>query len=480
MPGAALANLQQPPPQQYALPLANIGSAIGSGGLAAMGGRPGANPYLTGLDDQQRSLFYQKLHAQQEQDRRMDRAFAHNRTLLTMERDTIGQMEDGPLKTKLAGQYAQRLGQFMGNPLYGAIGADIARKKLTPDQINNVLSMGAKKVDPNLIALQTGVPVEKVSTLLKMDPKYLERLGADDQASRDAKEVERKLKATELLAKQKDLNLPIELKRGSPEFVERVQAIYRKQNNGAEFVDGDGASRARASQAALDEIQMNKERIERMKAQFSLEKGLALLAARPVKPANAMTMMQKTKELGKIEGYDKLMSSSNEIRAMLPELDKLGVMAKGDDLLSQGKAQANMALFAAANPTVKRFKLLWPAFEVGQVSRGYFDEKNARQKQAFEEQLGITKGLPTRKAMEDYLDMLDGLTVDQMRTTIKRYETLGAPEDLIQAAQDVYAPWSHVKPRSTPNTSGAATPSGPLAAPRKVYNPKTGQIEVVQ
>jgi hypothetical protein len=428
-------------------------------------------------------MFYQQLHLQSQRDREAERAFKQNATTLTIEKGVLESLPEGPLRARVADSYAKKLSAFTGNPLYGELGAALATKKVSPEAVSRVMAMGAQKIDPNLIALQTGVPVEKVTTILGMDPKTLEKMGIESEAARKDKEVARTLKATELLTKQRDLNLPLELKRGSPEFVERVQAIYRKQNNGKEYVDGDGASRSQAAQAALNEIDMKRERLERLKADLSLEKGLALLAAKPVKPANAMTLPQKTKELGKIEGYDKLMSSSNEIRALLPELDKLGVMAKGDSWFAQSKASANMELFARSNPAVKRFKLLWPAFEVGQVSRGYFDEKNARQKQAFEEQLGITKGIPSRKAMEDYLDMMDGLTVDQMRTTIKRYETLGAPEDLIQAAQDVYAPWSHVKPRPASGVGRAEqTPpgaGGPLAAPRKVYNPKTGQIEVV-
>lgn len=275
MPGAALANLQQPPPQQYALPLANIGSAIGSGGLAAMGGRPGTNPYLTGLDDQQRSLFYQQLHAQQEQDRRTDRAFAQNKTLLTIEKGVLDSLEEGPLKDKLAQQYAQRLSQFTGNPLLGGVGAALATKKLSTEQLNGVLMDGAQKMDPQLIAMRRQIPVDKVQQILSLDPKYLERLGADDARTLKSKALDLQIKEATLAEK----TFP-ELKK-DPMLTTTVLSAHRQLTGGKDYTEGTDESRAAAYRMGV--LQQRKDELAKFEQEQAIKfkYNLALQQAKP-------------------------------------------------------------------------------------------------------------------------------------------------------------------------------------------------------
>lgn len=247
-PQAALANiqapLQQPAPQQYALPLANIGSAIGSGGLAAMAGRPGANPYLQQLDDQQRSLFYQQIHAQQEQDRRTDRAFAQNKTLLTIEKGVLDSLEEGPLKAQLANQYAQRLSQFTGNPLLGGIGSALATKQLSMEQLNGVLADGAQGMDPKLISMKYKISPQKVQEILQVDPKLLERMGADSAEKRKRVLAENRLKQIQ------SIEAEYPAIKGHPEMIQTMMDAHAKLNMGKSFDEGTDESRRQAYEIA--------------------------------------------------------------------------------------------------------------------------------------------------------------------------------------------------------------------------------------
>src|SRR5689334_5110821 len=98
-PPAALSHIMQAP----VYPQANVGSAIGSGGLSAMGGHPGANPYLSGLQQQQTSLFYQQLNQQyqklaveKQRAAEEDRAFRKNATTLNIEKGVLDSLPEGP------------------------------------------------------------------------------------------------------------------------------------------------------------------------------------------------------------------------------------------------------------------------------------------------------------------------------------------------------------------------------------------------
>jgi hypothetical protein len=481
-PQAALQNIMTPPMQP------NIGLAAGSGMLAGLAGQQG-NPYLSGVAQGNKDQFYQQLNMQREQRAQVDSAFRRNKDLLTIYGDVLGNLDEGPARDKVAKDYAGLVGKLSGplgagsggGQVVGDIAQALATKKVSTEQVSQIVAMGGKKINPNLIALQTSVPLAKVQQILKTDPKLLEQLGSDDAAARADKEVKRKLDAATLLEKEAGAKLPIELKRGSPEFVERVVALHRKQNNGQEYTDGTPESRTKANDAALAAIDARKAAEEARKNEDSLNKALQLLGARTAtKPASKMTFPQKTKEMKQLEGYDKIMASINELEALRPELKKQGVFSEGDDLYHTTLAASNMALFSASNSAVKRFKILWPAFEIGQVSRGYFDEKAARQKQAFEEQLGLTKHLPTDEAFGDYLAMMKGLVADQMRATIKRYETLGAPDDLLDAARETYAPWSDVPTRE--KSKGPAASTGPLGAGKATmrWNPQTQSLEPVK
>ena len=147
-PPAALSNIMQgASPMTPISPMANMGSAIGSGGLAAMAGHPGANPYLSGLQDQQRSMFYQQLHLQSQRDREAERAFKQNASLLTIEKGVLESLPEGPLRARVADSYAKKLSAFTGNPLYGELGAALATKKISTEDINGILMDRAQKID---------------------------------------------------------------------------------------------------------------------------------------------------------------------------------------------------------------------------------------------------------------------------------------------------------------------------------------------
>src|SRR5690348_3815269 len=174
-PPAALSNIMQSPlqgaspmtsPMTPVNPMANIGTAIGSGGLAALGGHPGTNPYLSGLQDQQRSMFYQQLHLQSQRDREAERAFQHNATTLTIEKGVLESIPEGPLRARVAESYAKKLSAFTGNPLYGELGAALATKKISTEDLNGILMDGAQGMTPQLIAARHNVPPDKVQQIL--------------------------------------------------------------------------------------------------------------------------------------------------------------------------------------------------------------------------------------------------------------------------------------------------------------------------
>ncbi len=466
MPGAALANLQQPPPQQYALPLANIGSAIGSGGLAAMGGRPGTNPYLTGLDDQQRSLFYQQLHAQQEQDRRTDRAFAQNKTLLTIEKGVLDSLEEGPLKDKLAQQYAQRLSQFTGNPLLGGVGAALATKKLSTEQMNGVLMDGAQKMDPQLIALRHQIPVDEVKQILAIDPKTLERLGADDQRTRESKILDFKIKEATLAEKEHP-----ELK-GDAREVHLMLATHQKLF-GKDYQQGDTQSRAKAYDLAHAQYQAEEERKLRIKSQLDMEKAIEvamiraqtqaqLAANRPLSP------LQKTKAL---EPLTKARGTMEAVRKLEDIVDQIpeDALPQSENIASQLWAKYKRNSKYPGNTAIQQFEQWWGPVAIGQIDRGMFDEKGLRAIQAFTKQVGMVDNLPPRQAIKDYLGTIKTHLTNKMGSDISDMEDLNYPPDVVGVAKKTVGPYL---PKSLePKT----LPSSPLTPPADLtYDIKTG------
>jgi hypothetical protein len=192
MPQAALANIMQPPMQ------ANIGLAAGSGSLAALpgGAGVGANPYLSGVNQQNKDQFYQQLNMQREQrarqaqqDQRADREFARNQAMLTIEEGVLSKMDpSSPLYPKVAGDYAKQLSQFTGNPLYGQLGSDIATKKLAPEEANEILAQAKTGMSPELITqLHPNIPPARIKGLLTADPKMMERWGVENEEARQTR-----------------------------------------------------------------------------------------------------------------------------------------------------------------------------------------------------------------------------------------------------------------------------------------------------
>jgi hypothetical protein len=130
-PQAALANIMQPPMQ------ANIGLAAGSGSLAAMpgGAGVGANPYLSGVNQQNKDQFYQQLNMQRLKDQQAERQMRLNEANLKV---AEGLLESPDEDVRAAGANAKgRVMTQMGIPTTPEVLKGLAKKAVDPKQIES-------------------------------------------------------------------------------------------------------------------------------------------------------------------------------------------------------------------------------------------------------------------------------------------------------------------------------------------------------
>lgn len=469
-PPAALSNIMQPP----VYPQANVGSAIGSGGLSAMGGHPGANPYLSGLQQQQTSLFYQQLNQQyqalaveKQRAAEEDRAFRKNATLMTIEKGVLDSLPEGPLRAQVAGSYAKKLSQITGNPLYGDLGAALATKKISVEDVNGIMQDGAQKMDPQLIALRhPNVPPQKIQQILQSDPKTLERLGADSDRVRQDKIVDSQIKQATLAEKQHP-----ELK-GDAKLVHSMLAAHLTAT-GKDYTQGTPESQAAAYHLAKTESEAREEKLIQMKSQADLAKAIELAQIRAsITAQKPLTPMQKTKAIEPLARARGTMTAIDKLESIVDQMPE-GVFPGGDNVGSQMLAKVRRATTYKNNSALQQFEQWWGPVSIGQIDRGMFDEKGVRAIQAFNKQVGFVDNLPPRQAVKDYLKTVRDHLSGKMGSDIGDMEDLGYPPDVVMAAKKIYQPYAP-KPEVP---GGTALPNSPLSKPADlVYDLKKGWI----
>jgi hypothetical protein len=305
MPQQALAQMAPPPGL-------NAGSAFGSGVLSAIGGQPGANPYLAQQGQQQKDTFYQALNVQREQraqqaqkDQRADRLFSQNQASMKMMKDVLEDLPEGPARDQIAKVYAQKFSDFSGDAMGGGAGsgggppmgqgpfpgrvkvgplaAALATKKVTPEQIDGIINDAGDKVDPKLIALHRGVPEDKVREIIAMDPKAVERAGASSAEARRTKFVEGQIKEAQLAEKQHP-----ELAK-DPILAKSVLAIHRQMFGGAPYAEGDDKSQAAAYRQAV--LQQRRDELAQFRQEAEIKATFGAKAAANAKPIGEMPMI---------------------------------------------------------------------------------------------------------------------------------------------------------------------------------------------
>lgn len=458
-PQAALQNIMQP------MPGPNMGSAFGSGALAGLAGQPGQNPYLQQQQHSQSSLFYQQLNMQREQDRRADRAFKQNEATLEIEKGLLDTLPDSPLRNRLAEGYAKKVGQYTGNPLIGQLGAAIATKKLSPDDVNGILMDGAQKMDPQLIALRhPNVPVQRIQQILQTDPKTLERIGADSESARKSKLLDQQIKEATLAEK----NHP-ELK-GDAKTVQAMIALHRKLY-GKDYMEGDSQTQAKAYELAHAQSLAEEEKMLRLKSQLDVSKAIEIATIKAsVVQQKPLTPMQKTKAIEPISRARNTMGAVQKLEQIVDSMPE-DVFPKGEDMASQLWAKGKRATMYRGNSALQQFEQWWGPVSIGQIDRGMFDEKGVRAIQAFSKQVGMVDNLPPRKAVKDYIQTVKDNLTRKMGEDVQDMEDLNYPPDVTSVARKIYEPYA---PKGARPPGGKDVPPGPLAPPADLtYDPKT-------
>jgi len=443
MPQAALQQLQGPPmPPMSPPPSMGMGGAYAA---AAAGPKalPITQPYNPQINQQNQAQFQQAIEFKE---RQTDKKFAKDKTLLTMWKDMLDILPEGPGRDSLAKQYAGKFSELSGVPNSGDLAAAIATKKVPVSEVNGILMDKANGMNDSLIqSRHPDVSPQRIQQIIASDPNTIARMGAESQQERAKKKAEAEIKEAEAIEHKKKAETPEELQ-GDPRFAMMVKRFAKKIGGGKSYNDLTDDQKQQAFEAAETRLREIKNEDAERAVQKSIDMALGKQAAGVGPKKSNMTYKQKQDALNGITKSDNIMDSITELRNLREDLVKDGAFATSDSIAGTGNAWMKMHITKRESSAMKKFRQLWPAFEVGQVSRGLFDEKGARQAAAFANQLDIShKNLPTVKAFDDYLDLIERLVVSDMRKRTENLVTLKADDDVVDRAKDFLAPYAKVE-----------------------------------
>ena len=428
-PQAALQNIMQPQPGP------NMGSAFGSGVLGALAGQPGSNPYLAQQQQGQKDAFYQQLNVQRQRDAQAEKEFRRNEASLKIMRDVLGELPEGEARDAVARTYAQGISKFTGQQFAGPLASALATKRVDPETVNGVLEDGAQGMDPKLISLKRGIPVDKVQGILKTDPKTLERLGADTKAQRDAKLSDQRLKNIKLIEAEYP---PV---KGHPEMVQTMLQAHAKLNQGRSFEEGTPESRAQAYEIAklktLDAQAAEEARQEAAKLRVFgqeafIKEGIAsrLQEQRDVAAERRLGLKeQATKEKAQTAAQQKKAQAIvvaktflKQYESYIDQLDEGGFLPKDGGVYESGRAnvkQGHVPIPGVSQPNDKVWRG-WLDLQGNMIgfARSVQNDIGPRAMAAFNQAVRVSEHPPTKeglrqilKQMQEQLDAAESGTV---------------------------------------------------------------------
>jgi len=180
---------------------------------------------------------------------------------------------------------------------------------------------------------------------------------------------------------------------------------------------------------------------------FTLNLGSRLQLARDLEQQGRKTGIaaeEKAERIGQIR------SDLGVLREAAKGLDKSGLLpphgATGLDVFA---SRLQREYLDPTNVHYVRFMQLWSPIMIGEVDRGIFDEKGVRSIQAFQQQIDITKSLPSYRAIEALLATLD----QSLQSKLPRVRAVRDPMGRILRAEPI--------PQEAP-----AGPAGPAPGQR--------------
>jgi hypothetical protein len=368
-PQAALANIMQPPMQ------ANIGLAAGSGSLAALpgGAGVGANPYLSGVVQQNKDQFYQQLNMQREQRARQAQQQAQynrqNDLAITIAKKLTDSSDP---QARMAGwQNIKQLAGPLGVKIPDDVIQSLGRGDLDPKTLQDAVLARQAGVEPDmLLKIYKGLTPQHIPFLDKLvsSPDYMRKLGIDpEEVQQRREEFQLRKRAADLAQQKADL------------AERRQEALETRQISSEE--------RASRNEARADR------RLDLM------EKGLTQKVG---------TKEEKAKQTFAVmsDALDNMtdLAARLDAKGYLPKTaaGPVGGLLKGD--MSSAKARMNQEMFPN-DPDWVQWKQLQASL-VG-FDRTVLNDIGARAFQAFKNQFAFFDNPPTRESIDQ--------TVKQMR-----------------------------------------------------------------
>ena len=179
----------------------------------------------------------------------------------------------------------------------------------------------------------------------------------------------------------------------------------------------DAVKRATAQRDARanEMLRLSRDRAEIAKKAFDLAAGKASIFGfeKVIKP------LQKQASL--IES----LALMDDLVDKLPNLPPHGASLPAAKVAEWKRAWQN-----PTDPNLFTFKQLWGPIMIGQVDRGWFDEKGIRAMQAFEQQINVTQHPPSAQALHQFLGVLKASIQAQMQRTGQMSKSLPIPPEI--------------------------------------------------
>lgn len=273
------------------------------------------------------------------------------------------------------------------------------------------------------------------STMVKSDA-FLEANGVKTRQQLHGEQIDREIKEQDLL----DKKTPREL-RGDPKYTMALRGMSQKLFPNREYATLSEPERTRVGDAVHNQMKVEEERTLRLRNELSTERLLAgidaRLAGKAAQPTNPLVVQKMVTPFQKA---DQLLDSVALIREKMKGIPD-DALPSSDSLFAQKWAATKRATFYKGNDAIFSFQQLWAPITIGQIDRGYFDDKGVRIAAAFGKQLEVTDNLPTRKVMNSYLDTLEKMVTEKSLKDLKVLQTTpGTPAEVLEGAKGIMAP----------------------------------------
>ena len=197
---------------QQMAPQANPGLAIGSGVLSALGGQPGANPYLMQQGQMANQQSQQQMQmaqlAQKAQQQKQAQEAKRQEALLRVSQELLqGDSEDG---RKVGAKGLAAYAKGVGLEIPQSVVEGMATKRLTPTEYNDVLKRLGMGMSPQeIVKLYPNVKPQDLAELQKVakNPVALKAVGLQTPEERRTSELTAREKELTVWSKEKGVKL---------------------------------------------------------------------------------------------------------------------------------------------------------------------------------------------------------------------------------------------------------------------------------